>query len=452
MSYYPVMSARASVLDYAWAFCLVMLGSLICVATRDYFDLADHAMIYLLAVLLVASRLPRGPSAFAAVASVAMLNFLLVPPLYTLAVEDARHLVTFGVMLVVGLVVSTLTLRMRERERRTSALYAISKKLAVIGETEELIDVAERHLAELLGVRVKIELGEPRDRQMLAVPMSGSKEKIGAVLIDRSVSAAQLEIVEPFVVQIALAIERALLAGEAERARIAAETEKTRNTLLAGLSHDLRNPLASIGGSARLLLDPRAELDQSARQELLETIRSESELLTKLVTGLLDLVQIESGALKVKKELCPLEELLSSALSRLEPILKGREVHTRYDEQGELMLISVDPVLFEQVLINLLENATKYSPPGTPIEIRASVEAQNRRRIELADHGPGLASGEEKRVFERFYRASDRGRVPGAGIGLALCAAIVKAHGGTIEAHNRLDQGTVFSILLEAAA
>jgi two-component system, OmpR family, sensor histidine kinase KdpD len=440
------MTKRASWLDYAWALLAVAIASLVCTSTRDYLDLADHTMIYLLAVLLIATRLPRRPSAFAAIASAAAWNFLLVPPVYTFAVRDARHVVTFGVMLVVGLVVSTLMLQIREREHHTAALYAISKKLAMTGETRELITIAEQHLAEQLGATVRIELG--RVATGSAIALNASRGAVGVILVDGPVSTAAIE---PFVAQIALAIERALLAEEAEKARLSAETELTRNTLLAGLSHDLRNPLASIGGSAAILLDPSAELDERGRRELLETIRDESTLLTRLVTGLLDLVRIESGALKVKKELCPLEELLSSALCRLVPALKDREVRVHYEHSGELMLVSVDPVLFEQVLINLLENASKYSPPGTPIEVHASVVDQ-KPRIELLDQGPGLAAGEEQKVFERFYRASDRDRVPGAGLGLALCAAIVKAHGGTIEAHNRADRGTVFSIQLEATA
>jgi two-component system sensor histidine kinase KdpD len=224
------------------------------------------------------------------------------------------------------------------------------------------------------------------------------------------------------------------------------ETERTRNTLLSAVSHDLRTPLASITGSAGALLDEQAPLAPGDRRELLETIRDEATRLARLVGDLLDLTRIESGSLQVNKEWVPLEEVVGSALGRYARVLEGRDV--KVDIPKSVLLVQVDAVLIEQVFINLLDNAAKFSPPATPIEIHAE-EQPGEVSIEIADHGPGLPPSEQDRIFEKFYRTADGKRVPGSGLGLTVCQAIVKAHGGSIRASNRSDgSGAIFSFVL----
>lgn len=329
---------------YLFAAAAVFCATLIVHLTRAWFDLADQAMIYLLGVLLVAARLSRGPALFAAFLSVAALDFFFVPPFFTFDVTDKRHYVTFAVLLVVGLIVSTQTVRIREQAN----------------------------------------------------------------------------------------------------ARIEAERERTRSNLLAAVSHDLRTPLASIRGSAEVLLDPAAVPSESERRALLSAIRDEADRLAHLVTDLLELTRLDSGVVRVKKDWVPLEEVLSSALHRVEAGLVDRAVEVRLPDV--MLFVSADSALLEQALVHLLENAIKYSPPSSPLEISASQQGASVM-IAIADRGPGLAPGDEQRVFDKFYRAADQ-KVPGAGLGLTVCQAIIFSHGGTLRAENRSGGGACFTITL----
>jgi len=482
--------------DYLWAFVAVIVSTCLCWAGSPWFSLADQAMLYLLGVLIVASRLPRRPSLFAAVSSVAALDFFFVPPTFTFAVSDLSYIVTFGVMLVVALLVSTFTVRLREqaeearqRERRTAALYAMGRQFVVETGVAEIARVAVGHVHELLGVEAIVLLADrqgvltpcggaefalARDEQEMAVarwafqhgrlaghgtdtlpgsealfiPLVGSAGHLGAFGIALGKRAepptpSQWQVVETFVAQTALALERALLVERAASARVAAETERTRSALLSAVSHDLRTPLASIAGAASALAG--SGLDEDARAELLATIREEAERLTRLIGDLLDLTRLESGDLTVKKEAYPLEEIVDSAVQRLSGALAGRPLERVQPE--EVLVAPVDPVLLEQVLVNLLENAAKYTPAGSPIEVRL-VTADESAVIEVADRGPGLPPGQEARVFERFYRVADSHRSRGTGLGLTVCEAIVRAHCGRIEAENRPGGGALFRVSL----
>jgi two-component system sensor histidine kinase KdpD len=281
------------------------------------------------------------------------------------------------------------------------------------------------------------------------IPLVGSGGHIGAfgiALRQRPAppSPAQWQILETFVAQTAMALERTLLVERAASARVAAETERTRSALLSAVSHDVRTPLASITGAASALASETG-LDGPARAELVETIREESERLSRLIGDLLDLTRLESGDLTVKKEPYPLEEIVDSAVQRLEEALRGRPLERVQPE--EVLLAPVDPVLLEQVLVNLLENASKYTPSGSPIEVRLARDGRSAV-IEVGDRGPGLPPGEEARVFERFYRAADSHRTRGTGLGLTVSEAIVHAHRGRIEAENRPGGGALFRVTL----
>ncbi len=495
----PILrSRRSSGRDYLDALAAVVAATLFCLWTRSLFTLADQTMIYLLGVLIVASRKPRRPSLAAAVLSVAALDFFFVPPFYSLNIADLRYAVTFAVMLVVALTVSTLTVRIREqadaarqRERRTAALYAMSRQFSAQTEVGEIASTAVSHVRNLMEAEAFVllaekdgrlhpvaggELPQARSERELAVarwvfghgrpagcgtdtlpgseclffPLVGTRGPLGVfgiVLGPRAPapSPSRAQLLETYVAHTALAVERALLEEEADRARVAAETEQARSALLSAVSHDLRTPLASMTGSACVLLEHPGDLGDPERRELLETIREESERLGRLVGDLLDLTRLGSGSLRARKEWYPLEDVISSALGRLESRLEGREI--RVEMPPDVLLAPIDPILLEQVFLNLIENAVKYSPPGSPLEIRAAA-GDGEVAVEVGDRGPGLPPGEEERVFERFYRVADGRRAEGAGLGLAVCQAILKAHGGRIAAGNRPGGGAVFRFTL----
>ncbi len=495
---YTASTARATLVQYGWALVIVLGSTALCQWTRPVFTLADQAMIYLLGVLIVASRLPRGPSLLAAIASVAALDFFFVEPYFTFSIDDLRYMVTFLVMLTVGLTVSTFTVRLREqveaarqRERRTASLYAMSRQFVVetgVGEiaatavaavrdlleTPAVILIADRsgELSPCGGADAQIasserELAVARwvfehgrlaghgtdtlpASQGLFIPLVGTGGHLGGFGVALGLrkvppSPSQWQILETFVAQTALALERALLVEKAASTKLEVETERTRSALLSAVSHDVRTPLSSISGAVDVLLDEEVEVARDDRRELLHTIREEAGRLDRLLGDLLDLTRLESGALEARREWYPLEEVVDSALERLEARLDGRAIEKRMPE--EVLLVHVDPILFEQALYNLLENSAKYGSPGTPIEIQASVR-DGQATLEISDRGPGLPAGEEERVFERFFRAADGLRAEGSGLGLAVTRAILKVHGGSIQARNRPEGGTTFALSL----
>jgi two-component system sensor histidine kinase KdpD len=460
-----------------------------------FFELADLIMAYLLAIVVVAARYGRGPSLVASVLSVAAVDFFFVPPYHTFAVSDVRHLFTFAAMLIVGLVIGDLTNRIRtqadaarQREQRTATLYAMSRELASTRGLDELVNVAVRHIGEVFRGQVVVLLpggdgrlaprGDP-SRQLhadanevavarwvfehrepaglgtatlpgaaaLYVPLVASSGAVGALGVrpadPHGLDAPEtLHQLETFASQTALAIERARLAEEAQQAQVRIETERLRNSLLSSVSHDLRTPLAAITGAASTMLE--ATLDERTRRELLESIHDEADRLNRLVQNLLEMTRLESGAVELKREWHPVEEVVGAALGRVGKMLGKRPVTVTI--APDLPLVSMDDVLVEQVLVNLLDNAIKYTPADSPIRILAT-PGDGNVIIEVADRGPGLPRGEEDRVFEKFHRATTDGR-RGAGLGLAICRGIVEAHGGRIWAHNLPEGGVAFLFTL----
>jgi two-component system sensor histidine kinase KdpD len=435
----------------------------------------------------------------ASVLSVGAFDFFFVPPFYTFAVSDTQYFVTFGVMLLVAVVLSNLAARMRTqaesarlRERRTAALYAMSRELASTRGGNEVLRAAVRHIAEVFRCQAVVllpdEIGElmrqiglqdqfDRDTtdlgasqwvyehgQMagpgtgtlpgataLYLPLAASRGTIGVLGIRPNESHSleapeQLHLLEAFANQAALAYERAQLAEEAQQAQVRAETEQLRSSLLSSVSHDLRTPLASITGTISGLLEDEEQIDRRTRRELLRSVYDEVERLNRLVNNLLDMMRLESGAVVVKKEWYLLEEVVGTALAHMGKRLQGRSVSTCLP--AELSLVQLDAVLIDQVLVNLLDNAVKYTPAGSPIEVSASQE-DSIVRIEVADRGQGIPPGDGQRVFEKFYRGHTAS-IRGVGLGLAICRAIVEAHGGTIWAENRPGGGAAFRFTLPA--
>jgi two-component system sensor histidine kinase KdpD len=313
------------------------------------FELANLAMVYLLGVVYVATRHGRGPSIFATVLGVLVFDFFYVPPYFSIITAELRYFALLPVMIVVGVVISTLTERARVREQET------------------------------------------------------------------------------------------------EHARMEIEVERQRNALLSVVSHDLRTPLASITGSAEALLDPSGQPSEEIRRELLQSIAGEANRLSRLVTNLLDITRMESGSVKLDKQWGLIEEVVGSALARLETQLEDRKVLTHLGEDS--MLVAYDPVLTEQVFINLLENAIRHSPPGSEIAISAHKDKE-AVTVEVADRGRGIPAGEEEKIFEKFHRAPGAAIKWGAGLGLTICRAVIKAHGGRIWAENRPGGGAVFRFTL----
>jgi two-component system sensor histidine kinase KdpD len=260
--------------------------------------------------------------------------------------------------------------------------------------------------------------------------------------LGRPTSPEQSQHLAAFANQIASAIERTELASVAQWAQLQMETEQMRSSLLSSVSHDLRTPLAVMTGAASTLLEDT--IDAPTRRELTESILQEAQRLNRLVRNLLDMTRLEAGAVRVNKEWQPLEEVVGSALNRMDDALSGRTVATNL--APDLPLVPLDAVLIEQVLVNLLENAIKYTPHASPLEIRAS-RSPGGVEVVVADRGPGIPPGEEHRIFDKFYRVGT-GQGGGVGLGLAICRAIVMAHGGRLLADNREGGGADFRFLL----
>jgi two-component system, OmpR family, sensor histidine kinase KdpD len=289
----------------------------------------------------------------------------------------------------------------------------------------------------------------------LYIPLRGARETFGVLSVlpdseNRIFAPEQQQLLEVFAGQTALAIERTMSQRSAEETRVNMQTEQMRSSLLSAMSHDLRTPLASITGAASTLRSQSDRLPLETKQELLESISDEAERLGRLVGNLLDMTRFESGGVELRRDLYPLEEIVGTVLQRMEPQLEGRAISTDLAENLSLenkpVMVFVDDVLLGQVLWNLLENAVKYTPPGSPLELAAS-EEEGAVIIEVRDRGPGIPPGEEERIFEKFYRGKSE-NVRGAGLGLPICRAIVQAHRGTIQALARPGGGTIFRISL----
>jgi len=302
------------------------------------------------------------------------------------------------------------------------------------------------------------EHGEPagRDTDTLPatkvryLPLKTSRGVVGVLGVQphettKHLTPEQRRLMEAFANQAALAIERVRLADETQQARLQIETEQLRNSLLSSVSHDLRTPLAAITGAASSLMDEDNALEPPMRHEMAQTIYEEAERLNRLLRNLLDMTRLESGALHINKELQPLEEVIGAALSRLEVPLINRAVNIRLP--ADLPFVPIDSVLIEQVFINLLENAIKYTPPGSPIDLSATADGAEVV-MEVADRGPGLPPGDEQRIFEKFYRARGSQNGSGVGLGLTICRGVIEAHGGRIWAENRSGGGAVFRFTL----
>jgi two-component system sensor histidine kinase KdpD len=473
---------------------------------RERLQVTDIAMLYLLAVVVVATRLRRGPSVLATALSIILFDLVFVPPYGTLGVHDAAYLLTFAMMFVVAIVMSGLTARVREqaegaesRERRTATLYDLSRELGNATTADQVITVVTRHLGaavageaamatadvadapEALQFPDQALFADPRARDaahwvhawdtaagmgtgefadlpLLLLPVRAALRRHGVVAV-RGEGLATLGVADRRTLELlarhaALALERLSLAEQQERAEVAIEAERLRATLLSSISHDLRTPLASIEGAGTTLLDSDPALSPASTRELLATIVEESRRMTRMVTNLLDMVRVESGLLTARKAWVPLEEVIGVGRLRLDETLADHPVEVHLPD--EPLLAPIDEILIEQVVVNLLENAARYTPRGTPITIGAWREGETIV-VEVADRGPGIPPGEEEAVFQKFYRlASQRSRdgatSAGTGLGLAICKGVILAHGGRIWVEHRAGGGASFRFTLPAGS
>jgi len=495
-----VMAEKAPTPRHEWLLSFLAVGLSTAVAALMYphFTLVDLAMVYLLGIVLTASRVGKWPTLLATFLSVAAFNFFFIPPLYTFTVEDVRYFVTFAVMFVVAFVISRLTLRVREqaesarqRERRTAALYHLSRELAHEEGREQLSAIAVRHLSEVFSCQAVVlvpdaqgnlavpvtgrhtyaldprELGvaqwafDHRQRaglgtdtlpgaKALYLPLIAAGKAIGVVgILPRPVthlfSPEQIHALESFVNQTAMALERASLAEEAQKALLQIETETLRSTLLSSVSHDLRTPLAAITGAGTTLLQSGTRLDEGSRQELVETIVEEAAHLNRIIRNVLDMTRLESGAVQVNREWQSLEEIVGAVANRMAGQFRDHPLTIKLP--SDLPLIPCDGLLIEQVLGNLLENAVKYTPDGEAITVSAAAEEQEVA-VTVADRGGGIPPEEVGRIFEKFVSGRHIGG--GAGLGLAICRGIIAAHGGRIWGKNRPEGGAEFTFTLPA--
>lgn len=488
----PRHAERAELASYGWAVTAVAVTTGTGMLAFDYVALTEISMLYLIAIVL-ASLLGRGPSLVAASFAVVAFNFCFVPPRFTFAVADVRHLLTFAVMLGSGAVISTLVIRLRRqkrdaisREQRTAHLQAFTRDVAEAADVVEVATVLARHLEQTLDVAASVLVPDPEEglvaaagltplaaqeitvarwsfdhrevaghgtdtlsgASALCVPLVAAETVVGVIAIQRRrgspprLDVDQRQLIDALARQTALAIARVQLAEQAREAALRARTEELRSSLLSAVSHDLRTPLSVITGAATSLVQHGDALTPAARSDLLQTIVEDASRLERVLSNLLQLTRVETG-LEPAREWVPVEEIIGAALTRTEEIRRGRPVET--DVPPELVL-PIDPVLFEQVLINLIENATKHG--GPPFTIRARREGESVA-VEIADRGPGLPDGESQRLFDKFVRMSS---APGAGLGLAVVRAIVQAHGGSVTAANRPEGGAVFRVIVPAPA
>lgn len=472
-----------------------------------YVDLPNLIMVYLIEVLVTAIHCGRGPAILNSFLSVLAFDVCFVPPRWSLTVEEAKYLVTFGVMFLVAVVISHLTSLIRRQaeaarlqERQTAAMHSLSRELASTRGVEQILRAAVKHLAEIFDCQAAAllpdekgqvhvaagdvavfqkdilkELGVAQwvyqkgqlagwgtqnlpESQILYVPLQTADAVLGVLALRPRDPESEywllpeqlrLRLLESLAKQTALALQMEHLQKTALEAQVTAETERLRSSLLGSVTHDFQTPLAAIMGSASSLLDLRNKLDDKLAQEMLANIYDEADRLSRLVSNLLNIAKLESGSLQLRKELQPLEEVVGAALNRLERKLADRAVMISLPP--DLPMVPLDAALAENVFLNLLENSLKYTPPGSALSIKA-VPKGKEIEVEVADNGPGFPPEDLERIFEMFYRGTEYSDRKGYGLGLSICRAIVEAHGGRIWAVNLPTGGAAmrFTFPLEA--
>ena len=457
-----------------------------------YFDQANIVMVFLLSVVGVAVWLGRGPSVLAAFVNVAAFDFFFVAPHLSFAVSDVQYLLTFAIMLIVGLITGQLTAGLRfqvsvatHREARSRALFVAARDLSNMLTNEQAIDVARTVIAREFRAQVAIYVLDMNDRlQPPGVDASGLDFGTAQWALDHNQAAGlgtdtlagsawlylplkatmrsrgvlavqpreprfllipeQHQQLETFAALTAMALERVHYIDVAQSATVQMESERLRNSLLAALSHDLRTPLAALVGTAEMLAasQPRLSVQQL---EMATSLSEKSQRMADMVTNLLDMARIQSGEVRLRVEWQSMEEIIGGAVKHAHGALGQRALAVQIDPA--VTLVECDAVLIERVLANLLENAGKYTPAQTPVEIFVRA-TDDELLVSVRDHGPGVAKGQEELIFEKFTRGHAESATPGVGLGLAICRAIVQAHRGRIWVEPTTPQGATFTFSL----
>jgi two-component system sensor histidine kinase KdpD len=486
---------RPAVSAYVWSAGTVSIAAATAKGLELFLPLPDLAMVFLTAVLFSAVTWGLLPSIFASVLSILVYNFFFIPPRYTFTVASPRDLLNLIVFLIVAVLTSKLAARVRDqaeaakhREARTAALYALSRQIAGAAELADVLRVIVNHVAQILSAKVVVLLPDAGQLLLMAgypaeivlteaeraaatwawqhqqpagqgadtlpgaewfyLPLSTAHGTVGVLGLQfeqpgAEMSPDQRRLLGALSGQAAVAIERTRLVREMEQTRLKAETERLRDALLSSVSHDLRTPLVSIIGAVSSLLTYGASYDETARRDLLLTIQEEAERLNRFVGNLLDMMRLESGELKLNRQWVDIGEVIGSAASGLRHALSQH--HLAVEVAPDLPGLWLDFVLVEHILINLLENAAKYSPPGTTIHVSA-----HRRGgvvvVEVLDEGVGVPLADLERIFDKFYRVRRGDRQgAGTGLGLSICRGIVEAQGGRISARSPANEkGTAF--------
>jgi len=484
---------------YLWGVAAPGLCTLIDWPLRHTLGPASILMIYLLGVFLVATRFGRAASIIASLLSAPAFAFFFAPPIFSLAISDIENIIGLGVMMVVANVTSNLLERVRfqagiaaQRESLATALYCLSRALSEAQDEQTVVLTAISTIYDELGASSVLLLPDadghlryPADRPLRQslrgadlgtaqwlfdskksingdsayipvknhvtyFPLEGSQGMVGILAI-QTATAPNLSnrevttFLSTFLNQIAQALVRVRLATQAREATLQAEAEALRNSLLSAISHDLRTPLTRIMGAAGILAERESSLDPEERIDFKKAILDEAERMSELMSKILDMARITTGTISPQREWNAIEEVVGGTLARLDKALADRPVNIRLP--GDLPLVWMDAVLVQQVLTNLVENAVKYTPPGSPIDISATVRS-SMLWLEVADRGPGIPAGLEDRLFEKFFRLEAESPQTGVGLGLSLCRAIAEAHGGGMGAANRPRGGAVFTLTL----
>ncbi len=456
----------------------------------------NMVIFYLLAVVMAAFRLGLRPAVLTAALGVLAFDFFFIPPRWSFTVEDAEYVFTFFGLFVVGVVISTLVAKagersevMRERELQTESLYYLTRDLATAVDMDAIMAAVMKNISETLHAQLVVHVPQGEQMEIIAISKDlllddnelavadwsfrnrreagagtetlGSAELLylplhtsvcflgvlGVKLANMSEyhSPHNRRLLDAFVTQISLAMERVLLARQAEHALVLQARESLERALLNSISHDLRTPLVSIIGAISSLRDENLPTNDPRRQDLLTGAWDEAARLNRFVGNLLDMTRLEAGELRMQKVPSDVQDLIGCALAALDRQLEGREVRVTLAE--EIPFVPMDVVLMNQVLLNLLDNALKYTPTGSSIEISAQMHA-GHLLLEVLDRGPGIPKEDPARIFDKFYRLPVPEGVRGTGLGLSICKGIVEAHGGTIRAENRPGGGLRIAIKL----
>lgn len=494
---------RADVTPFLWSAAFVMVSVGVGLALLQFLDVRNIGLVFLMAVLASALKGGLWPALFSSVFAALTFNFFFLPPLYTLDIGDPESILALGFFLCVAVIASNLVGRVqrqalaaRNRARTTEGLFLFSRKLSGAATLDDVLWATSWQMAAMLQVRVvallpgdgalEVRAGYPPDDTLgeadlaaaqwawehnrpagrgadtlpgarrLYLPLTTGRSRPGVIGLDNDrqgpvLTPGQQRLFDTLADQAALAIDRIQLVADVDNARLAAEADRLRSALLTSLSHDLRTPLASILGSATTLKEYGGAIAAPARDDLLATIVEEAERLNRFIANLLDMMRLESGALGAAASLNDIGDIIGSALRRASKILARHKVEASVPE--DLPMARLDPVLLEQVLFNLLDNARKYAPPGSTVTVRASRDADTVQ-LEVMDEGPGIPADDLERIFNHFYRVQRRDHVrAGTGLGLSVCKGFVEAMGGAIIASNRTGRpGAIFTLRFPAVA